>query len=145
MKYFNCTKFFFLNFKRDQIKQFFYLVAAEYFYRVSLGGARLPVSSSGSAFGMGAQSLTVWWDNIHKWGSSCYSWRKHQKARLRLDNRLKHPHPECNTDNSCLLFVQSCHKLPKRLILNFLSYHFHRIEPGSAGESFVHSVRSREF
>lgn len=91
MKYFNCSKFFFLIFKHDQIKHLFYLGAAEYFYHVSLGGARLPVSSSSSAFGMSAQRLTPRWACIHKRGSTCYSWRKYQEARLRLDQGIKTP------------------------------------------------------
>lgn len=68
--------FFFLNYKHDEIKYLSYLVAAEYFTHGSLGGARFPVLSSSSAFGMGARSLSPRWASTHKWGSSCYSWRK---------------------------------------------------------------------
>lgn len=70
---------------------------------------------------------------------------ENKEARLRLHNRFKHPHPKCKTKTFHFLFVRSCQKLPERLILDFPSYHFHRIEPGSAAESFQHSVRSTEF
>lgn len=126
MKYFNCSKFFFLIFKHDQIKHLFQLVAAEYFYHVSLGGARLPVSSSSSAFGMSAEAHTT----VSPYSQTrihMLQLKKISRSKAQIGSRNLNIHIQNVIPKNLACYLSSpAQKLPKRSILNFLSYHFER-------------------